>query len=372
MEQIRVSRMCLIGCGLIGGSLSLALKQTGAVQTVVGVDVDAAILEVARARGAVDETHTELARALPGADFVVVAAPVAVTASVLKEVARWEHVLAPGAIVTDVCGAKGRFVDEIARLFQTASFIGGHPMAGSEKSGITAADARLLENAVYVLTPGSETHKPAQKALEALLTQVGARVKIMSAQRHDRVVAAISHVPHLIAATLVNQVRELSLTDEAYTQLAAGGFRDITRIASSDPSLWSELSLENRDEILHLVDDWQRRLALLQTWIEEEQGSELHAFFAQARHFRDLLPAKSTGALRSSYSITVSVADEPGVIGVIASALGKRGISIRNIGILESREGDDGQLLLQFDSVTDHDQATQALLADGYTIQERT
>ncbi|MCY0875022.1 MAG: prephenate dehydrogenase [Firmicutes bacterium] len=367
-----ISRMCLIGCGLIGGSVSLALKRSGAVDTVIGVDVVPETLRQALIRGVVDEAEPDLTTALSGAQLVVVAAPVAVTASILKQVAALEDVLAAGAIVTDVCGAKGRVVEEMSLLFHRATFIGGHPMAGSEKSGIAAADARLLENAVYVLTPGEAANLEAQSTLQSMLQKAGARVRLMSATRHDRVVAAISHVPHLIAATLVNQVRDLSLSDDAYTQLAAGGFRDITRIASSDPALWSELSLENSQEIMELVDDWQSRLTWLQKAIEERRASDLYTFFSEARSFRDLLPAKSTGALRSSYSITVSVPDEPGMIGEIASLLGAAGISIRNIGILESREGDDGQLLLQFDTTLFHDQAANVLLAKGYTIQDRT
>jgi len=365
-------RMCLVGCGLIGGSVSLAFKRTGAVKHVVGVDVSERILAAAIARGAIDEGMTDLAAALSGADLVIIAAPVALTGQLLHDVAQHELRLAESAIVTDVSGAKAGFVKQAARLFMNASFVGGHPMAGSEKSGIASADALLLENAVYVLTPTAQTDHTAVAALQELLTVAGARVRIMAPEQHDRVVAAISHVPHLIAAALVNQVADLAEEDSAYTELAAGGFRDITRIASSDPALWSDLSLENSADILTLITDWQERLQWLKTSIAEKKAQELEQFFSSARTFRDLLPAKSTGALRSSYSMTVFVSDEPGVIGHIAALLGEKGISIRNIGILESREGDDGQLLLQFDTIEFHDRAAVELASHGFSIQDRT
>jgi len=169
----------------------------------------------------------------------------------------------------------------------------------------------------------------------------------------------------------VNQVADLSTSDEAYLQLAAGGFRDITRIASSDPLLWRDITLENREEILRLIADWDERLHLLASWMDTGDGAALEQFFESARAFRDLLPARSVGALRSTFSITVSVPDVPGVIGDVASLLGGHQVSIRNIGILESREGDDGQLLLQFDTLAFHDQAAAILEDHGYAIADR-
>lgn len=370
MER-RFARMCLIGCGLIGGSLSFALRRIGAVETVVGVDVSEQVLQEAILRQAIDEGSTDIQWALTGADLVVIAAPVAITDTLIQAVADREELLADGAIVTDVSGTKTRFVKHLAKQFTRASFIGGHPMAGSEKTGISAADARLLENAVYVLTTDESVNQEALQCLQSVLTQAGARVRIMSPEQHDKVVAAISHVPHLIAAALVNQVADLSTLDDAYAQLAAGGFRDITRIASSDPSLWRDISLENKTDILSLIDDWVDRLQWLSSVIADGKSEALFRFFEDARQFRDLLPARSAGAIRSAFSMTVSVPDVPGVIGHVASLLGEHHVSIRNIGILESREGDEGQLLLQFDTILYHDQAATVLEAHGYRIADR-
>lgn len=364
-------RVCVIGCGLIGGSLAFALKQTGLVERIVGYDVDRKTLTTALERGAIDELTERLDEALKGADLVIIAAPVPTTVSLLEVIARREPLLAEGAIITDVGGTKRRVVDVAQQVFKRSVFIGGHPMAGSEKSGIAAANARLLENAVYVLTPLDSTDAQAFRDLSMLIQATGARVRRMSAERHDRIVAAISHVPHLIAAALVNQVRTRAMADPLHTELAAGGFRDITRIASSDPLLWRDMTMENDSEIIPLLDEWISVISDLKKAITANEADALTEFFGLARQFRDAIPAKTTGAIRAVFSLTVSVPDEPGLIGVIASLLGKADISIRNIGIMESREGDDGQLLLQFDTADFSGQAADLLRSCGYAVTER-
>ena len=364
-------RVCVIGCGLIGGSLGLALKQTEMVDHIVGVDVDRKTLRTALERGAIDEPAERLDAALRGADLVIIAAPVPTTVALLGDIARRESLLATGAIITDVGGTKRRVVDTARRLFVRSVFIGGHPMAGSEKSGINAAHARLLENAVYALTPSDNLNAEAFLALSALIRATGARVERMSAKQHDRVVASISHVPHLIAAALVNQVRMRALSEPLHTELAAGGFRDITRIASSDPLLWRDMTLENDSEIIPLLDEWGSAIASLKEAIAGNDADALTEFFRLAREFRDAIPVKATGAIRAVFSITVSVPDEPGLIGKIASLLGEANISIRNIGIMESREGDEGQMFLQFDTAEFCGQAVSLLRSCGYTVAER-
>ena len=367
----RFERVCLIGCGLIGGSLSLALKKTGKVRHITGVDLHPRVLEAAVARGVIDQGTERLESGISGADLVIIAAPVPASIEIVREVAKLEHLLAEHAVVTDVCGVKDRVVTVAAQAFVRASFVGGHPMAGSEKSGIWAANDKLFENAVYVLTPEDMTSQEALHDLSDLLRSTGALVRYMSPQLHDRVVAAISHVPHIIAAALVNQVQALAGQDAAYMELAAGGFRDITRIASSDPGLWRDISLENKSEIEPLLDAWIDRLTQCKAAILDGDHRQLEHFFSNARTFRDALPAKSSGAIRPLYSMTVSVPDEPGLIGEVASLLGKKGISIRNIGILESREDDDGQLFLQFDTVEFYDKAAKELTLSGYPIIDR-
>lgn len=363
-------RVCLVGCGLIGGSLALALRRSGQTAAIVGVDSDSVTLKEALRLGIVDEA-ADLEDGLREADLVVLAVPIPHIPPLLREVARRERLLAPGAIVTDTGSTKSEIVREARRLFQTASFVGGHPMAGSEKSGVHAAHATLLENAVYVLTPYPETGPVPAERLRAALLRAGARVKILEPDVHDRVVAAISHVPHVVAAALVNQVADLARDDTLYQELAAGGFRDITRIASSDPSLWRDIVLSNSAEVIPLIDSWIRSLHAWRTSIAGGDPADIERRFRDARTFRDALPVKSTGAIRAVYSMTVSVPDEPGVIGRIATLLGNHGVSIRNVGILESREEDDGQLLLQFDTADESERALSVLGRNGYAAKVR-
>ena len=364
-------RVCLIGCGLIGGSLSLAIKQTGNVKKVVGVDVHPRVIKAAIERNVIDEGTHDLQEGITGADLVIIAAPVPASLQLLEQVAKYEDRLAPDAIVTDVCGVKQGVIDSAERIFHKAHFIGGHPMAGSEKTGVWAASATLFQNAVYVLTPTQKVHEKSIAALSTLLLSIGAKVRFMTPVLHDRVVAAISHVPHIIAALMVDQVHELSGHDSAYIELAAGGFRDITRIASSDPTLWRDISFENKKEIDPLLSTWIKKLQAYQQAIEAEDQQEIETVFTRAKLFRDALPAKTTGAIRPAFTMTVSVPDEPGLIGEVATLLGHKGISIRNIGILESREDDEGQLLLQFDTIELYERAAKELVENGYLIIDR-
>lgn len=368
------SRMCLIGCGLIGGSLALALRKAEVVRSVVGVDVNENHLSVALKRGAITESAASLDDGLRGADLVVIAAPIPNIIELIAEIGEKEDLLAPDAIVTDTGSAKEAIMEAARTAFSRAAFIGGHPMAGSEKSGIGAAHADLMENAIYVLTPPAGIPDRSNQAVESLqraLHAVGARVKILAPDRHDRVVAAISHVPHVIATTLVNQVASKSDGEFLYAELAAGGFRDITRIASSEPELWRDIVLANPNHIEALLDEWFDALSVWRKSIADGDASRIARLFHEARTFRDALPVKATGAIRAVYSLIVSVPDEPGVIGRIASLLGDHGISLRNIGILESREEDDGQLLLQFDTSAFSERALEILCDHGYAADDR-
>ncbi len=361
-------RLCLIGCGLIGGSVALALKKAGQIEHVVGFDIHPSTLESALTLGVVNEITTNLAVALEQADLVLIATPISVTISTLEQIVQLEDLLADHAIITDVAGIKSDIVNYTINRFKKSCFIGGHPMAGSEKSGVTAASDLLLENAVYVLTPTETTERERLEELTLLLQSTGARIKQLSARTHDRVVAAISHVPHVIAALLVNQVQERAVDEPLYVELAAGGFRDITRIASSDPKLWRDTCIENHAEILPLLDGWIDKIQSLKHMIKTGNSGNIEALFTTARAFRDALPVKSTGAIRAVFSLMVVVPDIPGLIGHITTLLGTASVSIRNIGILESREGDDGQLLLQFDTADFADRAFDILQKNNYLV----
>ncbi|WP_236588088.1 prephenate dehydrogenase [Tumebacillus amylolyticus] len=363
----------IIGCGLIGGSLALALRENGAVRQLAAVDSNPSSCELAVQLGVVDAAYEDLRDAVVDADLIVFAAPVRQTCELLSELSTLP--LKKGCIVTDVCSTKAEVCAKAARLLPPGvHFIGGHPMAGSEKSGVRAANARLFENAVYVLTPPDGTDEGAFSKLAAAIESVKAQVLVLQPALHDRVVAAISHVPHIIAAQLVDQVMRLSGHPEhggLYTKLAAGGFRDVTRIASGNAAMWRDIVLSNRDVIRDLLLDWQSGVADLLDKLGESEGLGLQSFFHEAAEFRDALPTKLRGAVRSVYEISIDAADEPGLIGKVATLMGIHGINLNGVGLIESREEDNGQVLLSYRSKRDMEQGAHVLLINGFQVYFR-
>jgi prephenate dehydrogenase len=369
-KNLKIHRIVIIGCGLIGGSLALAWRRSGIADEIVGVDLRNDHLEDAIRLRIIDRA-APLEEAVVDADVIVLATPVQQSIRLLMELAKLP--LPPNCVVTDVGSTKREVCRHALEILPAhISFIGGHPMAGSEKSGIRAASPRLFENAVYVLTPRPDEKREAVERIRTLVEATGAQVLILDPERHDRLVAAISHLPHVVAAQLVDQVADLGEEDPLYAVLAAGGFRDVTRVASGHPGLWREILLTNGDAIRPLLTEWKRRISSLVQWIEKNDGEAIETFFRKAADWRDALPVRGRGAIRPAYQCTVDVPDEPGTIGRIATLLGQHEINLRNIGILESREGDNGQLILTFADETSRNDAVHLMESSGYTVHVRT
>jgi prephenate dehydrogenase len=277
--------------------------------------------------------------------------------------------LKPGCIVTDVGSTKAS-VAECARRHDLngAYFIGGHPMAGSERSGVEAASSFLFENAFYVLTPDSGTPRDTVDRLKALLTHTKAHIVLVDPVEHDEIVGAISHLPHIIAAMLVNQIRGYHEGNSLYGSLAAGGFRDITRIASSDPVIWRDILINNKAVLLSLLGDWQKETSNIIHILEQEDGAAIEEAFQLAGQFRSQLPERRKGMIHSLFECYVDVPDHPGIIGKIATELGNHRINLSNLQIIESREDVPGVLRLSFREQTDLDQAAELLQSLGYHI----
>lgn len=366
----RLRSVTIVGLGLIGGSIALALRSHEAAERIVGVDVNESSLQKALQAGIIDEGINHLTDAVTDTDLIVLATPVRQTIRQIDLLGSLP--LKPGCIITDVSSTK-REICEFAksRLPQHISFIGGHPMAGSEKSGIDAASPRLFENAAYILAPIPGTNEAAVDSLRVLVEQIRAHVIVMDPDAHDRIVAAISHMPHLVAALLVDQVADLGQTNPLYSRLAAGGFRDVTRIASGSPEMWRDIVLSNRESILNLLQDWNKRTDELIELIERADARLVESFFARTRDWRDALPAKAKGAATHYYEMTIDVEDKPGIIAHVASILGQHGINLRNIGILENREEVNGQLLLSFSSRRDLENSAYLLKGHGYKVYVR-
>ncbi|MED0674952.1 prephenate dehydrogenase [Aneurinibacillus thermoaerophilus] len=364
-----MTEIAILGVGLIGGSLALSLKKNENVH-VTGFDVVEENLRMAESLGVIDRGTTHLAEAVVQADYIFLCAPVGKLQELISFL-RYTP-LKKGAVISDTGSTKVSIM-ELSHGFAQRGvyFIGGHPMAGSHKSGVEASHDRLFENAYYVLTPAEDTPKTIVNELTRLLAPTRAKVVLMDAKKHDEVVGAISHFPHIIASTLVNQIASYNDEEDWYRSLAAGGFRDITRIASSNPRMWRDILLNNRQVMKKLAEDWKKTLERISDLIEKADGEGIEKFFADARRFRDGLPEKKKGALSPYFDLYVDVPDEPGVIGRITTLLGKQNISITNIRILETREDILGVLRISFRSQEDMEKARDALQAEGYGVYER-
>jgi prephenate dehydrogenase len=286
--------VAIVGVGLIGGSLALALRRAAAVSTIVAADRDREALERASALGVIDHAADSISEATRGADLVVIALPVRAVGGALHDVGL---ALDPHAVVTDVGSTKGEVVriarEELRERF--ARFVPGHPIAGRETSGVEAATADLYRGARVVLTPQPETDADAVETVRSAWEAAGARVTQLAADTHDRIFAAVSHLPHILSFALVSEIADRQDAAELLG-FAAGGFRDFTRIAASSPEMWRDISLQNRDALLAELDRYEARLAVFRALIEKGDGPALERLMAEARTARH---AWATGTRRS-------------------------------------------------------------------------
>ena len=281
-----INRLAIIGIGLIGGSLSLALKQSGSVKHVVGFSRKASTRSEAMSLGVIDSAVSSIADAIQNADIVVLAVPVGAIADALISIAPY---VKDNMIITDVGSVKSQVVDaaKLALGDKFRQFVPGHPIAGTEKSGPAAAFAELYQEHRVVLTPTEKTDEVAIKKVRDMWKAAGAEVSIMTAEHHDDVLAATSHLPHLLAFNLVDMLAEEGGDVAEVLRYAAGGFRDFSRIASSDPEMWRDISLTNSTAILSLLKKYQHQMSLLQQAIEQQDADYLIAVFERAKQARD-------------------------------------------------------------------------------------
>ena len=278
-------RVCIIGSGLIGGSLALALKQAAAVADVVGCGRSSTTLQRALELGIVDHFSTDVAEAVQGADMVVLSVPMLAMREVLAQL---EPVLQSGMIVTDVGSAKQSVIADAQAVLgdMLGQFVPAHPIAGTEKSGPDAAFAELFEQRRVIVTPLAENSEADVARVVAMWECVGAVVERMSAEHHDHVLAATSHLPHLLAFTLVDSLARMDESREVF-QYAAGGFRDFTRIAASDPTMWRDIALANSIEIKQVLKRYQVELEALQHDLESKDAQALFDRFSRAQQARE-------------------------------------------------------------------------------------
>lgn len=356
-------KITIAGLGLIGGSLSKAFRRTNPAFTIVGVDTDQENLRLAKMDGTVDLTFQHLEEAVSDSQFIFLCTPVHSIPEMLQTLSR---VAWPGTIITDVGSIKSGIMKTAEQMLpKDILFIGGHPMAGGERSGFSAGVAHLFENAYYILTPRIGTPKWAVQELEHLISSTGAIPLVLDPLTHDKMVGAVSHLPHAIAAALVNTVREADSPDGAIQRLAAGGFKDITRIASSCPEMWRDISLSNKEQLLPLLSEIIRSLFELMQNLEKDEGFAVETFYRQARDFRDEIPSSESLYLLPYYQVYVDVEDKPGMIGQVTTVLGSQNVNIKNIRIINSREDEPGCLVLSLDDQVSQERAVDLLNQAG-------
>jgi len=361
--------IAVIGVGLIGGSIALSLKRDPDIR-IVGFDVRQDFLDKALNTGAIHAGTTDLQTAVREANVIFLAAPVEQIYAILESLRNLD--LQPGVIVTDAGSIKTGIVNHAIRVIPDhVTFIGGHPMAGSHKSGVEAASDRLFENAYYVLTPAPGTPEDKVEYLSELLQLTRAKIVCMDADTHDQVVGAVSHFPHILASALVNLVAGYDDENAWHARLAAGGFRDITRIASSNPRMWRDILLHNREHLLQIGRDWSKALEDVMKLVEEGNPDGIEQFFQSARDFRDGLPERKAGALPPLYDLYIDIPDHPGEIGRITTLLGAKQINITNLQIRETREDIYGALRITFQSQYEMEKGEELLRYFEYNVYRR-
>jgi prephenate dehydrogenase len=351
-EPARPRRAAVVGAGLIGGSLGMAMRARG--WHVTGRDASPGAAEEAKAAGALDEVGED-----PDAEVTFVATPVgAVGAEVTRVLA--QPGLRPDAVVSDVGGVKAPVVAAV----DDPRFVGGHPMAGSEQVGLRGADPELFVGATWVLTPTARTDPAAYAKVRAVASSLGAEVLSLTPEQHDDLVAVVSHVPHLTAATLMNLADRRATEHAALLRLAAGGFRDMTRVAAGQPTIWPDVCAENAAAIVAGLDALVQALSAVRDQVAAADRDGLLEALSRAAEARRSLPARAVQPERL-VELRVPVPDRPGVLAEITTTAGDLGVNISDFEIAHSAEGQRGVAVI----VVDADAAErfgEALSAKGY------
>lgn len=357
-----------IGLGLIGGSIAKAVRQYFPEYTIVAFDKQRETLALATQESVIDVAATHIDDTFRGCSYIFLCTPVSYNNAYLREISRF---IDEDTILTDVGSVKTSIHREVEALGLGASFIGGHPMAGSEKSGYSNSKAVLIENAYYILTPASGTVPGRVERFRSFLEGLHTLPVVLDFRQHDRITGTISHLPHIIASTLVGFVRDTDTGDELMKQLAAGGFKDITRIASSSPVMWQHICMANRENIAEILDAYIQTLLKARELVDAGDEKGLYQLFDGSRNYRDSIPGRSLGPIKKVFAVYCDIIDETGGIAAIAVILASNNINIKNIGIVHNREFEEGVLRIEFYDEASSEKAAGLLQKYRYIVYRR-
>ncbi len=352
-----------IGLGLIGGSIAKTIKRIYENTKIVAVNHSSDSISLAYNEGIIDNDSSFPIENMKGCDLIFLCAPVSINIEYLDTL---KQCINPDCILTDVGSVKGEMEEAVKEAGMEKQFIGGHPMCGSELIGYENAKDRLLENAYYILTNNGQVSKDSYIKLKEFVKSLGAIPIEMSVNDHDFVTGGVSHVPHIIASSLVNFVMNNDKKSNMKT-VAAGGFKDITRIASSSPIMWQNICLTNKDKILELLDKYEIELDKFKTAIENSDSKEIIELFADAKEYRDSITT-GKGMMYKVYEFYCDLADEAGSIATIATMLAANQLSIKNIGIINNREFTNGVLRIEMYDEESLEKAIAVLERNRYEI----
>lgn len=356
------------GLGLIGGSIAKALRKKYPGCTILVYDTDEKAADLAFKEGVANVLSSSPGEAFTACHYVFLCAPVSHNNNNLSALRQY---LSPHCLITDVGSVKAPIHRHAALLGLEQQFIGGHPMTGSERTGFANAKEGLLENAYYILTPTRQVSSIRLEQYRELISDLGALPLILSWEEHDYITAAVSHLPHIIAASLVSLIRDSDSPQGLMKLIAAGGFKDITRIASGSPAMWQQICLNNHRNIDLLLEKYIHALLSIKEKIKGLKETDLYHFFEEARTYRDSLSDFSDGPIPQCHSVYVDIPDRTGTLAAIVSLLSGHGINIKNIGISHNREQEAGVLLVEFYDETSVNCACALFASTGYIFHTR-
>ncbi|NLW47667.1 MAG: prephenate dehydrogenase/arogenate dehydrogenase family protein [Firmicutes bacterium] len=362
-----VDSIAIIGLGLMGGSLGLALVRAG--YQVTGWDQNPEIIKEAYQAGAINRMPKDLMDAVGKASVVFIATPVESIAAMIKDCL---PLVRPGTIFTDLGSIKTKVLEAVFQFLpESQYFVAGHPMTGSEQHGLGAADPFLFQNAAYLIIEDPRTPSQAADLIIELVESVGAQIIKLTAAEHDRIVSMVSHLPHLIAATLAKTAGTVERKHPGTLGLAAGGFRDTTRVALGSPEVWRGIIRGNLDQVIKAIDTFQAELINLKEILTTGEVSVLDQFLTEAQEVRRQIPAKNKGFLSLLHEMVVTIEDRPGTIVNVLRYLADVGLNIKDIEILRVREGTGGTLRLALESDKAVNDGVKVLESHGFKVKKR-
>lgn len=354
-----------IGLGLIGGSIARAVRYFYPDTEIIAHSRTRASVEQAVADGVINRVIDQIDEDFSDCTYIFLCAPVSSNAKYLEQL---KPLIGPDCIITDVGSTKTDIHEKVTDLDMEANFIGGHPMAGSEKTGYANSKRILIENAYYMITPTEKTPREAVETYRDFVASLKALPLVIDYHTHDYVTAGISHLPHIIASSLVNLVKDEDTKDGIMKLVAAGGFKDITRIASSSPEMWEQICMTNTGNIIDMMEHYIASLTQILDSLKQHRGDDIYELFDTSRIYRNSISESRKGSVTPEYSFTVDIVDEPGAISTLSCILSARGISIGNIGINHNREQGEGALKIVFYNKESMEQAWAQLKKYNYEL----